>query len=40
MEESKRYTILVVDDEEPIRNMVRQMLELFGYRCICAADTT
>jgi len=40
MEESKRHTILVVDDEEPIRNMVRQMLELFGYICICAADTT
>ncbi len=37
MENRESHTILVVDDEEPIRNMVRQMLELFGYRCLCAA---
>lgn len=34
------YTVLVVDDEEPIRVIVRQMLELFGYRCLSAADAS
>lgn len=40
MEEKQRHTILVVDDEEPIRNMVHQMLEIFGYKCLCAADAS
>ncbi len=31
-------TILVVDDEEPIRGVARQILEAFGYRVMVAAD--
>ncbi len=31
-------TILVVDDEEPIRRMVCMALDLAGYRCVEAAD--
>ncbi len=30
--------VLVVDDEEPIRNIVKQILERFGYRVLLAAD--
>jgi putative two-component system response regulator len=30
--------ILVVDDEEPIRNLLRRLLERQGYRCEMAAD--
>ncbi len=31
-------TILLVDDEEPIRNLGRQILETFGYKVLIAAD--
>jgi two-component system cell cycle sensor histidine kinase/response regulator CckA len=31
-------TVLVVDDEEPIRRTARRVLERFGYRVILAAD--
>lgn len=31
-------TVLVVDDEEPVRTMLRQMLERAGYRVTEAAD--
>ncbi len=30
--------VLVVDDEEPIRNIARKTLERFGYRVLLAAD--
>ena len=32
--------ILIVDDEESIRHLIRQILEPKGYTCILAADTT
>ena len=32
--------VLVVDDEEPIRNIARRTLERFGYRVLLAADGT
>ncbi|WP_151448432.1 hybrid sensor histidine kinase/response regulator [Lacisediminimonas profundi] len=35
---SERATLLVVDDEEGLRYLLGEMLELFGYRCILAAD--
>jgi CheY-like chemotaxis protein len=31
-------TILLVDDEEPIRNLGRQILETFGYKVLSAVD--
>jgi DNA-binding NtrC family response regulator len=31
-------TILVVDDEEPIRNVIARKLELVGHNCTVAAD--
>jgi len=31
-------TILVVDDEEPVRNLCKAMVEHFGYRVITAVD--
>lgn len=31
-------TILIVDDEEPIRDMIRMNLEMAGYRCMEAPD--
>jgi len=31
-------TILVVDDEEPVRTVARQMLEMLGFRVITACD--
>ncbi|MEO7100950.1 MAG: PAS domain S-box protein [Luteolibacter sp.] len=31
-------TVLVVDDEEPIRRITRQILEAFGYKVILACD--
>lgn len=34
----KGEVILVVDDEEPIRNITKQTLEAFGYRVLVAAD--
>ena len=30
--------ILIVDDEEPIRHLLKQILEAKGYRCALAAD--
>jgi two-component system, cell cycle sensor histidine kinase and response regulator CckA len=31
-------TVLVIDDEEPIRRIARRILETFGYRVLLAAD--
>ncbi len=39
-ERNKGGAILVVDDEEAIRNVVNQMLELFGFKCICASNAS
>ncbi len=36
--ESPRYTILVVDDEELIRNLVVTVLSKLGYSCVTAMD--
>ncbi len=38
MAESAQYTILVVDDEESIRNLVANLLSRLGHSCITAAD--
>ena len=31
-------TILLVDDEDPVRNVVRRMLERWGFAVLCASD--
>jgi len=36
--EPSRYTILVVDDEESIRNLVVTFLSKLGHSCLTAAD--
>ena len=36
--ESPKYTILVVDDEELIRNLVVTVLSKLGYSCVTAMD--
>ena len=36
--EPSKYTILVVDDEEPIRNLVCAFLNRQGYLCVKATD--
>jgi len=38
MAESAQYTILVVDDEELVRNLVVTLLSKLGHSCITAAD--
>ena len=38
MAESPQYTILVVDDEELVRNLVVTLLAKLGHSCITAAD--
>ena len=32
--------ILIVDDEEPIRHLLKQILEAKGYHCTLAADAS
>ena len=32
--------ILIVDDEEPIRNLIAQILHMDGYECTHAADAS
>jgi CheY-like chemotaxis protein len=34
----RRVTILVVDDEEPLRRLMARVLEQAGYRCLTAGD--
>ena len=36
--EPSKYTILVVDDEDPIRDLVVAFLERLGHRCVKATD--
>lgn len=36
--ESSKYTILVVDDEDPIRDLVVGFLERLGHQCVRATD--
>ena len=36
--ESSKYTILAVDDEELIRNLMASFLSKMGYSCVTATD--
>jgi len=36
--EPSKYTILVVDDEEPLRNLIVTFLSKLGYSCVTAID--
>ena len=36
--ESIKYTVLIVDDEEPARNLVDTFLTRLGHRCVKATD--
>ncbi len=38
MAESARYTILVVDDEEPVRNLIVALLSRLGHRSVAAVN--
>jgi putative nucleotidyltransferase with HDIG domain len=37
--EEKKARILIVEDEEPIRNLLRRLLEMNDYQCTLAANT-
>ena len=36
--EASKYTILVVDDEEPLRNLIVTFLSTLGHSCVTAID--